>query len=524
MKIIVLFLLLLSNCNLIYGQTTRERKVGENGFVWYEVKSGNLYGAEDAKGKTIIPTKYKSVDYVDNLGYRDYFIVDDPILKAEVTGSNGLMREFQGVYTSKGECIIPTSRGYSGIWGHKTENNLLYYSFDIHFNGVEIEGICNVHGEELWSESYTPESYSIKYSKYNGFYKQSQTTGENTFLNIKLNSNDLSFTTHAIDCITPSFEERIKTTPKAIETLPNGTIRKYHKENNNFRWYECRDKNGNVWAENLDGFIVVPPRYLCVIAFHCSNLIDGFFERRILDDGNYRIEAYTKEGNLLIPNTRNYWSIELELDDKFITVGSKSGIGICDFNGHEVVAPIYKSFRYDGYDFEGTRKSDRRRIKLTIHKRPSRKQEQKIRNSNGYYCNTPWLMMAGPQYTPTIDYWSIPTSNWNTMPIFGGVGDYIPTYSTDPCVNAAIISANSTRRLIQQGVNLGNTNSSVTTSSTLKCNYCNGTGRKAVDQSVATFGLSDPMVHCNECGRNYHRSTGHSHVTCGQCGGRGYQR
>ena len=110
------------------------------------------------------------------------------------------------------------------------------------------------------------------------------------------------------------------------------------------------------------------------------------------------------------------------------------------------------------------------------------------------------------------------------MPIFGGVGDYIPTYSTDPCVNAAIISANSTRRLIQQGVNLGNTNSSVTTSSILKCNYCNGTGRKAVDQSVATFGLSDPMVHCNECGRDYHRSTGHSHVTCGQCGGSGYQR
>lgn len=39
------------------------REVGEDGFIWYKLKKGNLYGAADIDGNTIIPIKYSDVDY-----------------------------------------------------------------------------------------------------------------------------------------------------------------------------------------------------------------------------------------------------------------------------------------------------------------------------------------------------------------------------------------------------------------------------------------------------------------------------
>ena len=39
------------------------REVGEDGFIWYKLKKGNLYGAADIDGNTIIPIKYSDVGY-----------------------------------------------------------------------------------------------------------------------------------------------------------------------------------------------------------------------------------------------------------------------------------------------------------------------------------------------------------------------------------------------------------------------------------------------------------------------------
>lgn len=83
-------------------------------------------------------------------------------------------------------------------------------------------------------------------------------------------------------------------------------------EPNNFRWYEVQDKNNMVWAENIYGDVVVTPRKSCVISFKCSNYIDGFFTRMILDEGKFRTEAITKEGNILIPDSRHYWGIYID--------------------------------------------------------------------------------------------------------------------------------------------------------------------------------------------------------------------
>lgn len=131
---------------------TRTTQVDENnGFRWVLVETSNGYGAETLDGKVLIPANYNSIHYVGNAGYRDYFCVEDRILKRVKTGSEFTDHHI-GIYSSTGECIIPTTRGYSGVWGQKSkDSNQVFYKFEIYFDNVEIDGICDVHGTELWS-------------------------------------------------------------------------------------------------------------------------------------------------------------------------------------------------------------------------------------------------------------------------------------------------------------------------------------------------------------------------------------
>lgn len=54
-----------------------------------------------------------------------------------------------------------------------------------------------------------------------------------------------------------------------------------------------------------------------------------------------------------------------------------------------------------------------------------------------------------------------------------------------------------------------------------QCSLCNGTGKIIREYGTATFG-TDSQVYCSICGRSYFRSTGHSHVTCPTCHGKGW--
>lgn len=498
--IYILFIFCAAITSAVNAQDVTRKQIDENnGFRWVLVETSNGYGAETIDGKTIIPSIYNRINYVGNAGYRDYFIVEDRYLKKIKTGSEFADR-YVGIYSSTGECIIPTTRGYSGIWGQKSEDsNQVFYVFEIHFDNVEIDGICDIHGTELWSSDTEGDRYSgIKYSKVKGFYYLDK-KGEYKKLNIYLQSNDNKFNSYASGYQAADINNRIKQAKKQwIEV--DGKKKKLHVESYGYRWYEVQNNNF-TWAENADGGIVVPPRKFSWIRYDYSTYIGGFFVRSIQDDGEYRQEAYTKEGNILIPESRKYVKIGVDNPkQKYILVQGSNGIGIVDMNGYEVVPPEYETYTYDGYDFEGT-KENGKKVYLSIHKRPTPKQSSQISTYGGYYANMPWLMMPGFNYTPTWNYWSVPTTQWANFPVYGGVGDYVPTNTTDPIVNSGA-SGNSSR----------------------KCSYCNGTGQKAVDQSTATFGSNDPIVRCNICGRNTHRSTGHSHVTCGQCGGTGKAR
>lgn len=85
------------------SSVTKTREVGKDGFIWYLIKKGNLYGVQDIEGKVIIPIKYDLIVYYSDR--HRYFMV--------VKG------DFKGIYTRKGTLVIPTDRHYTSVMsGH----------------------------------------------------------------------------------------------------------------------------------------------------------------------------------------------------------------------------------------------------------------------------------------------------------------------------------------------------------------------------------------------------------------------
>lgn len=53
------------------------------------------------------------------------------------------------------------------------------------------------------------------------------------------------------------------------------------------------------------------------------------------------------------------------------------------------------------------------------------------------------------------------------------------------------------------------------------CAYCNGRGERIQHESVTTFGLNGPKVHCNKCNQSWSYGTVHAHHRCSHCNGTG---
>lgn len=112
-----------------------------------------------------------------------------------------------------------------------------------------------------------------------------------------------------------------------------------------------------------------------------------------------------------------------------------------------------------------------------------------------------WVMV--PKWQPTYSYYD-PNVNYDPQNT-GATPEYNSGSSVESQYNSGGSSTNTN----------GNTQKR-------KCKFCNGTGRKVVHNSVATFGTDDYKVHCNECGGDFMKSSGHAHVHCNECKGTGY--
>ena len=113
------------------------RETGEDGFIWYKLKKGNLYGAADIDGNTIIPIKYSDVDYrSDDVLGTHYFRVKKG--------------DYEGIYSPKGRCIISPDRHFTSVWigsaKTKSDKVLLYVRSKNNFGE---KGLYDIMGNEV---------------------------------------------------------------------------------------------------------------------------------------------------------------------------------------------------------------------------------------------------------------------------------------------------------------------------------------------------------------------------------------
>ena len=133
-----------------------------------------------------------------------------------------------------------------------------------------------------------------------------------------------------------------------------------------------------------------------------------------------------------------------------------------------------------------------------------------FRNMSYYYVNPNTFAMRlvkvyGNPYMGRNEYVSYQISNGPTTYQYNN-----PTYNSSGGNNN---SGNS-------GGN-SNTNRNNNNKRRSECSLCHGKRRIVRESPVPTYG-NDSRVKCNECGGYFMRSTGHSHITCTRCHGRGY--
>ena len=113
------------------------REVGEDGFIWYKLQKGNLYGVADIDGNTIIPIKYSDIDY------RCYDYWETHYFRTQ-------KGDYEGIYSPKGMCIISPDRHFTSVWigSEKTKSDkvLLYVCCKNNFGE---RGLYDIMGNEV---------------------------------------------------------------------------------------------------------------------------------------------------------------------------------------------------------------------------------------------------------------------------------------------------------------------------------------------------------------------------------------
>ena len=127
------------------------RETGEDGFIWYKLKKGSLYGAADIDGNTIIPIKYSDVDYrSDDVLGTHYFRVKKG--------------DYEGIYSPKGRCIISPDRHFTSavIYSKETANGKGFLCVKCENNFGEVN-LCDIKGNQVVAPGYYEYLYIQEY-------------------------------------------------------------------------------------------------------------------------------------------------------------------------------------------------------------------------------------------------------------------------------------------------------------------------------------------------------------------------
>ena len=120
------------------AKITESRQEGKDGYVWYKLKQGNLFGARDTKGNNIIPIKYDEVRYYDGcmIGVCNthYFSVKSG--------------EFKGAYTRQGTQVVSPEKHYKSVMLNGKEGKICWIA-EKDRNGKQI--VLDARGNEIFS-------------------------------------------------------------------------------------------------------------------------------------------------------------------------------------------------------------------------------------------------------------------------------------------------------------------------------------------------------------------------------------
>lgn len=112
----------------------KTRKVSKDGFIWYELQKGQLYGVADIDGNIIIPVKFTKIS--DNHFQHRYFTV--------------FKGDFIGFYTRLGKCIISPEKHFTSalISSTKSQSGRVYMYVLVEDNNKRC-GLYDIKGNEV---------------------------------------------------------------------------------------------------------------------------------------------------------------------------------------------------------------------------------------------------------------------------------------------------------------------------------------------------------------------------------------
>lgn len=313
----VLVCMIFTSINLLAQE--KELQTESDGFRWYELKQGNLRGAQSANGVTFIPLSrgYTYICYHSTNGGWFNVKKNSPSQGAcDITGKELVAPgRYDDVSYRKGDgyvyCVVKLN-GKKGVcdsngreiiapkydFVNMHDNEGCYY-YGVKLNGKE--GACDINGREIIAPRYESLIYCQDDFQYQDASGKWISTG------VKLEKSN--FSSYASNTsFSSSSSSSFSNEPTNAQTPWNKEL---HKESDGFQWYEYTyEKNSNGHYPKA-AFDLNGKRLTCNCECYIIFKEEGFFDLGIGKDATGKITnaLYDKYGNCVIPEGFGFTSI-----------------------------------------------------------------------------------------------------------------------------------------------------------------------------------------------------------------------